>query len=830
MNRLGAIILLSVPLILSAAFPVLPASLRPTVAQSGTTQTSVATSLQVDLGTVPNATFPLDNSVTHVFTVKNTGTQNLTIAVAAYNSQSQGVPSYPQPGVFTVQPNQQRKVSLVIDEGSGYFPEITPPAGGQLAAGDYDVQVKWVIQNQYNLSDSKTFTVSYPVRVIDPTKTYCEMHVDGRVTDSSGSPVAGLFLTLFSQGTANYMNSTAADGSFAFCVPKYSGWVLSTASTAGGQAYQPTYTFVSPRVTSYDVVVTPASKVAEGSFALIRQVSTQIGFWMGQPSADGSLVLLTQGMEIWPPGGDRSAADLLLYRTDGQLVWNYSMGWESWAASLSPDGKYATYVTLNGTSPRLGLLNATTGQPIWVQTLDNSTFPVNPQTLTTTHTCRAIQISGDDRYIGLGCSEGMFYLLSASTGQVLWYRYLVGQVRNVKFSSDDRYVYVGTDPYLFKYDVVTQALVWKADIAAWPLSDGLALSSDGSIIASMSKNGFVTVVSTADGSVLWSADTGGIGQFVAVSPDGSRVAGDSFGGFWVYDAKSGTPLWRTTASKDGRFSSDGSLVVGPSSSILSANGADVQTLVVPGATTPSWYQFVYMTPDMTHIVATVACCGGYQSTGVYFYSGSVSYTQVTATSTTATFATSTGTATGVPPSGRPNVTVSPASGPSGTTVTISGSGLPQSHEFRYCYLPGTPPQPPTPPSQCPSDAPTFTTTADGGVPSSPPVTLQVTGQSGPYTVTVSDSSSPFVLPLNFMVTGPATTTGTTSGPGTSTASQPGPASTSSQSAASSESSPTTSTGGGGGILEFPYQPVAATVLAVAVVALYLVSRNRPERI
>lgn len=641
--------------------------------------TSVAGSLQVDLGIIPNATFPLDNSLTHVFNVTNTGSQNLTVAVQAFNSFNQGVPTYPQPGVFTIAPNEKRKLSLVIDQGSGLYPEITPSPGTQLPEGNYTVKIRWVIENRLNQSDSKSFTVNYPIRIIDPSKQYCEMRVDGRVTDDSGSPIGNLQLSLSSQGTLNYVNNTSADGSYSFCVPKYSGWVLSTGSAQNGKAYQPKYVFVNPSVGTYDLSLTPTSEVAHSNFNLVKQVNTNIGFWMGQASADGRLVLLTQGMEMWPSNGDKSASDLLLYTTGGTQIWNYSMGWESWASSLSGDGKYATYVTLQEgsyNSPNIGLLNATTGIPIWVEPLTSSSFPVSSQTLMTSHTCRAVQISKTDKYIGLGCSEGMFYLISTSTGQVLWSKYLVGQVRNVQFSNDDNYVYVGTDPYLFKFDIATQSMLWKADIWAWPLSDGLALSPDGSMIASMSKNGFVTNVRTSDGSVLWSADTGGIGQYVAISPDGSKVAADSFGGFWVYDAKSGTPLWRVIGSKDGRFSSDSNFVLGPSASIFTVNGSDVQTMIVPGASIPSWYQFVYMSPDMTHIVATVACCGGYQSTGVYFYSGSISFMQATSTNSSTT---NSGTISGGSP-GAPNVKVSPTSGPNGTVITISGNGLMPNHE------------------------------------------------------------------------------------------------------------------------------------------------------
>lgn len=805
MKGLGTAAWALIALFAFSALSVLPVSSAS--AQSGTT---VAGSLQVDLGTIPNATFPLDNSVTHVITVTNSGSENLTLAVQAFNSQGQGVPTYPQPGIFTIQPNEERNLSIVIDQGSGLYPEITPPPGQQLAAGNYTVPVRWVIANAHDQSDAKTFTVDYPVRALDTTRTYCEMHVVGKVTDSSGSPVGNLFMSLSSQGTASYSTGTSSDGSFSFCVPKYSGWVLSTSTNANGRAYSPDYVFVKPGVTNYDITVAPASSVARGGFNLVKQVPTHVGFWMGEASGNGSLVLLTEGMEVWGPNPDKNQSDLLLYRTDGTLVWNYSMGYQSWGASLSQDGRYAAYVTLQDSGnnvPKVGVLDASTGTPIWTETLTNSTFPDSSAIFGAGHTGHAIQISGDDRYLALGTGEGMFYLISLTTGQLLWHGYFVGQVRDALFSPDNQYVYIGTDPFLFKLDIATRAVVWEADIAGWPLIDGLSMSSDGSLIASMSKNGFATLVRTSDGAVLWQHDTGGIGQYVAISPDGSRVAADSFGGNWVYDAKTGAPLWRTLDSKDGMFSRDGNYFVGPAGSIFTADGADVQTVAstTMGPSSPGWYKVVYMNPSTTRLVVAVACCGGYQSTGLEFYSGSISVVEPG----TGANATGTNSTTSGP---HPTLTVAPPSGASGTVVTLTGNQLMPDHAYAYCFLSGTPPSPPNPLTPCPSGSPSFKTLLDGSIPTSPPVTLTAAGSPGMYTIEVSDTSSPFAMPAMFTIT---SASGVTQNTTTST----GGPSTTQQS----------STGSGGGIPEFPYQVTSALALVVVLVASYASMRRRSLR-
>ena len=142
-------------------------------------------------------------------------------------------------------------------------------------------------------------------------------------------------------------------------------------------------------------------------------------------------------------------------------------------------------------------------------------------------------------------------------------------------------------------------------------------------------------------------------------------------------------------------------------------------------------------------------------------SSSTSVTSSTSTSTISTATSSSSTSLVGSQGGQPSVNISPSSGPSGTLVTISGSGLTPNHTYKYCYQAGSPPHPPSPSVPCQASASIFTTSSDGSIPSSPAVTLEIVGSSGQYTVEISDSTNQFVIPFGFMITGGISSASTT---------------------------------------------------------------------
>ncbi|OGU35221.1 MAG: hypothetical protein A2068_13475 [Ignavibacteria bacterium GWB2_35_6b] len=230
------------------------------------------------------------------------------------------------------------------------------------------------------------------------------------------------------------------------------------------------------------------------------------------------------------------------------------MGYEAWGASISKDGSYAAYLQKHFLNPEVVLLNASGPALLWKKPFNLENFSTGSSFIG--HSGNEIRISNTNKYIGVGSGEGDFYLLNLSDGEILWQKFLKGQVRNTRFSNDDEFIYVGSDPWLYKFRVSDGAEIWRSNIYSWPLHYGLRLSPDETMIASMVKSGEVTVIRTSDGERLWSFDQGVIGQWVDFSRDGKYVAAAAFGGVWIYDAETGKPLWRAKGTKAGYFSFD----------------------------------------------------------------------------------------------------------------------------------------------------------------------------------------------------------------------------------------------------------------------------------
>lgn len=237
------------------------------------------------------------------------------------------------------------------------------------------------------------------------------------------------------------------------------------------------------------------------------------------------------------------------------------------------------------------------------------------------------------------------------------------------------------------------------------------------------------------------------------------------------------------------------------------------------------YTAVYVVPPSGTHVVTVA--------------GSNAVAETTSTTTTATTTSRASSSTCPGASGSATtLAIQPCVGPSGTLATISGDRLAPNHVYQYCLQSGPPPPPGSASLPCQAGSPTFTTNADGSIPTSPAVTIRVVGTPGQYSVVIRDSAdSAYIVWLGFDVSS-ATATITA---GSFTSMSNGTASTTSGNTAT-ESSVTSSTGpgisttsnsstaNGGGIPEFPFQLLAVFAFTAVIVASYkLTSRRRVRR-
>ena len=559
--------------------------------------------LQVNLGQTPSATLPLDVALKHRISVRNSGSTSLVIDVRTRVIETnQEAPIFPQPPTLYLAPSEEVIITLILDGETGRL--------SQLPVGQNSRRVSLTFFNRQNVLDTLVATATYSILALDRTRITGSFQVRGTVVDQSGAPVANAQINLETGTDFSLPNGTANDGSFFFSIPRHSKWMLK----ASKQGYRDAYAFIDTASDApYQLRLFPSqNQIAQ--YQQVQAINTDIGFWQGDVTKDEQSILLAQGMEIWPNESLRAQSKLFSYRLDGTKVWEYNMGHDAWGVSVSRDGRYAAYAQKHSTNPELGLLDASTGNLIWKLPLSIQNFPTGSSF--NGHSSNEVRISNNNQFIGVGTGEGDYYLLNRSDGQIRWRKFLRGQVRNTRFSSDDQYVYVGSDPWLYKFRVADSSQVWRANISSWPLHYGLRLSPDESLIASMVKSGEVTVIRTADGSRAWSYDQGVVGQWLDFSPDGRRLVAAAFGGTWIYDVTTGKPLWRGPGTKAGYFSADNKYLL-LNNQLYTQDGTLLLILPQQIGT-----QVAFISKDNTRIVLAAGQMNA-PGLGIVFYQGSV---------------------------------------------------------------------------------------------------------------------------------------------------------------------------------------------------------------
>ncbi|MEW6702013.1 MAG: PQQ-binding-like beta-propeller repeat protein [Bacteroidota bacterium] len=558
--------------------------------------------LQIDFGTTPSATLPLDVALKHRFTVKNTGNAELVVDLRTrVVDTNQEAPTFPQPPTLYFAPQEEISVAVILDAAIGNL--------NQLPVGDNTRTVEYKFINRSNTNDTLKVSNTYQIKVLDKTKITGSFQIFGKVVDQNGAGIANAQLNLETGTDFSLPDGSRNDGTFQYNVPAHSKWMLK----ASKQGYSDAYAFIEPGNSGpYQLKLLPAPDVAV-QFQQTKTVNVEFGFWQGAVSSDEQYVLLTQGMEIWQNESVRPLAKLFLYKVDGTKVWEYAMGYDSWGLSMSGDRAFVAYAQKHPTQPEIGLLDGMTGTPIWKKKLDLQNFPTG--SIYIGHNSNEIRISNTKQFVSVGTGEGDFYLLRLSDGQLLWRKFLKGQVRNSQFSSDDQYVYVGSDPWLVKLRTSDGSEVWRSYISSWPLHYGLKISPDGNLIASMVKSGEVTVIRTSDGKKVWGYDQGVIGQWLDFSVDSKLLASAAFGGTWIFDALTGKPLWRSKGTKAGYFTDKYLLLF---NEIYTLDGTRIYML--PDNNIGG--QFAFMNKDASRVVLAAGQMYS-PGIGISFFNGSI---------------------------------------------------------------------------------------------------------------------------------------------------------------------------------------------------------------
>ena len=74
----------------------------------------------------------------------------------------------------------------------------------------------------------------------------------------------------------------------------------------------------------------------------------------------------------------QSKSKLYLFSLDGDLIWKHDLSWQGWNADLSPDGKYAAFVTSmcdKKLNVLLEYIETATGKTLGLKKLNKSKLP-----------------------------------------------------------------------------------------------------------------------------------------------------------------------------------------------------------------------------------------------------------------------------------------------------------------------------------------------------------------------------------------------------------------------------------------------------------------------
>ncbi len=523
--------------------------------------------LQINFGS-PSAILPLDRALRHRVSVKNTGANSLAIDFRIFvKDTNQEIVAWPQPQTLYLGPGEEKIAKTFLDEMWGRLDRNAP--------GEYTRNVEWTFIDRATGASRKD-TVAYRYTVLPYDKIAGDLKINGKVIDAKQKPVRDVSVSLSTgPGGWSAFAKTGSDGSFSFAgVPRRNDWVLE-AKSAGGRAFAA----VESNKTAY--TLTLRKPIASASYKVVKTEKTEIGFFDGDVDADERYALLINGMENWRNFDLKSRSKLYLYTLDGELKWTYDMGWEGWDASLSRDGKYASFVT-SGSTRNLGVIDTASGKPLWVKNAGEFKPLGNFREVDS----REMQISSSGKYVGLGSADGTIFLLELSTGRQLWAKFLNGQVRGIIFDKNDEFVYAGSgDGNAYKLNIKDGSVVWKADIGSWPF--GFKFSSDESLLAAGGKFGEATVIETKSGKKLWQSDQAGAVTWLDLSPDGKYLVAGGGGqsATTLFEARTGKKLWKINEfSHQGKFSADGKfLIMGDHDlKIIDINGNELQTIQPAG--------------------------------------------------------------------------------------------------------------------------------------------------------------------------------------------------------------------------------------------------------
>jgi len=353
---------------------------------------------------------------------------------------------------------------------------------------------------------------------------------------------------------------------------------------------------------------------------LMKRVETNMTIYRGAVSKDERFVVFSQGHHEINISDEEAAsvASVLLFDTNGTMLWKYTPGCgEIWGVDISDDGSYVAAAVwgleqYNGFAKAILLDHS--GKLVWDTSRLGSIGTAE------------IKFSHSGKYVAWGTGPGTLYLFNRTNGEIVWTRFVEGQIRQILFSADDSRVYAGSgDGYLYTIRADNGQVLSRTYIEAWPYSTGgMRLSRDGKYIATGSKIGNITLANATSGRRLWTFDTIGGANSIDISPNNDFVIAGSGGAvpLSLFDISGNLRWWKPVDAKSVMIAPDGKhIVVGRDwgVEVMNTNGTVVWSHLEDFTYihNPVETHFVYINRNQTRLIT------GHGGGAVYFWNISI---------------------------------------------------------------------------------------------------------------------------------------------------------------------------------------------------------------
>jgi WD40 repeat protein len=439
----------------------------------------------------------------------------------------------------------------------------TPPAVGERKTYSFDFLISfdldiWREQNpaaNSELVGKLTQEIEF-IHTRGDTLPFGEQNISGTIANTSNG-LNGLLVEISTPYSRWYPVETVSEGdsyTFSAAVPAKDEWLIRV-SAQGKAAQVLTADELSPSTVINLVDATPI----EYGYAVSASEDTPTGFWRGAVSESEDTFVLFPGQENWPDLGSesanaalRSASLIQKYGFDGELLWEYAPGWETWGGDMTDDGSRVVFLRnpditrYNAGQWQLGALDGRTGDLLWEVSGQQSYLEG-----------LEAAISPDGRYVAAGSTTGALAVLDGETGELLWEKAVgtYGQVRKLVFAGEHLYLGSG-DNFLDKLSVADGSLNWRTYVGGWPFVMGFSINESTGLLAVGTKSKDTTVLDLDTGVELWTRQTGSLDA--VLSPDGNYVA--NFYGD-IFAARTGEIVGQTGINGVAIFSNDSQYLI-----------------------------------------------------------------------------------------------------------------------------------------------------------------------------------------------------------------------------------------------------------------------------